>query len=106
MEFPLLKFALFALAQSLPALIVCTVAVLLLVARRGPLQAIVGFGLIGTLTIVMPVFHTLVARVQLPTSTLVSVHQAAGLVSTIAHCGGYVLILLGFLKLLPKASRE
>lgn len=104
-SFPLLQIAVQALLHGLPSLIVGGVAVALLIQRRGPLLAQVGFGLLGLLALLFPVIHGIIAILHIPIASYSWIYQIIGALSVLAHTGAYVLILLGLLKLLPRAPR-
>ncbi len=99
---PLLRIALQALLHGLPSLIVGGVAVTLLIQRRGPVLAQIGFGLLGVLALLFPALHGIIAILNLPIASYSWLYQIIGVFSVLGHTGAYVLILLGLLKLLPR----
>ncbi len=101
-EFPLLQIVLQALVHSLPSLLVSTVAVVILLRRRGPVQATLGFGLIGALALLIPAINGALAILHLPIASYSWIYRVVGVITVLAHAGAYVLILLGLLKLLPR----
>ncbi|MBK8476260.1 MAG: hypothetical protein IPL39_08055 [Opitutaceae bacterium] len=103
---PLLRIALQSLLHGLPSLIVAIVALVLLIQRRGPLQAQLGFGLLGALSLLYPAIQGLLAILRIPVTSYSSIYQIVSVLATLAHAGAYVLILLGLLKLLPRARHQ
>ena len=92
-------------SMQLPTLIVCLAACIVILSKRGAasratLWALMGFGLVLLLCIVMPVMHTLVQGWVFQSghnSDRIWAFTAVSIVWSVLHAGAYVFLLLAIL---------
>jgi len=101
-----IKIFLSMLSTQLPTMIVCLVACVLILTRwtegsRGLLWALLGFGSVLALCLVLPVVHTLIQCWVVQNSGQLAgrmwVFTAVSVVSSFLHAATYVLLLIAVL---------